>query len=123
MPSSCPLYPLSPPLEVSEDERSLGVGWKVRLLAEDSREPTGMGAVSDAFRTREDVVCGSGVHRVCAWGRDKAPHAQGYGHLVESGGLALLIGVGIDRCSSLHLSERTAITPEARTRNGGVVDG
>lgn len=109
-------YPLSPPMEVTDDERGRGIAWKVRRLSEDSTEPTGMGAVSDAFRARKDVVCGLGTHRVCAWGRDRARYAEGYGPLLDSRGLALLIGVGIDRCSSLHLAERTVITAEARAK-------
>ena len=83
-------YPLSPPMEVTDDERDHGIAWKVRRLSEDSDEPTGMGAVSDAFRARGDVVCGSGTHRVCAWGHDKGRYAEGYGHLLDMGGLALL---------------------------------
>ena len=116
-------YPLSPPLEVTDEERSRGIAWKVRMLPEDSNEPTGMGAVSDSFKARDDVVCGTGIHRVCAWGHEKVRHALGYSHILETGGLALLIGVGIDRCSSLHLAERTEVTAEARAKmdanNGG----
>ena len=109
-------YPLSPPMEVTDDERGHGIAWKVRRLSEDSTEPTGMGAVSDTFRARKDVVCGTGIHRLCAWGREQARYSEGYGHLLDTGGAALLIGVGIDRCSSLHLAERTTMTAEARTR-------
>jgi aminoglycoside 3-N-acetyltransferase len=108
-------YPLTRPLELTDEERSQGIAWKIRLLPEDSDEPTGMGAVSDSFKSREDVVCGTGIHRTCAWGSGKDRHAQGYRHLLETRGLALLIGVGIDRCSSLHLADRTEITPEARS--------
>ena len=107
-------YPLSRPLQVSAEERNHGIAWKVRRLPEESSEPTGTGAISDNFRWREDVVCGTGIHRICAWGRGAKSHVDGYECLVEINGLVLLIGVDIDRCSSMHLSEKVDTTEEAR---------
>jgi aminoglycoside 3-N-acetyltransferase len=95
-------YPVSLPLPVSAEERRRGISWKIRRFAEDAPERSGMGAIADAFRDRKDVVLGTGLHRVCAWGKDAAEHARvGYQHLADIGGWALLIGVGIDRCSSM----------------------
>ena len=108
-------YPVSLPLPVSEQERRQGISWKIRRFSEDSRERSGMGAIADTFRDRSDVVLGTGLHRVCAWGKDAARHAKaGYQHLADTRGLALLIGVGIDRCSSMHLSERVEVGEKAR---------
>ena len=104
------LVPLTP------EERAKGIGWKLRKIPENSDERTVTGAVSDEFRFRADVVCGSGIHRVCAWGRDAELHAKGYRHLLEVDGLVLLLGVGIDRCSSMHLAEEVKITRQARER-------
>ena len=104
------LVPLTP------EERAEGIGWKLRKIPENSDERTVTGAVSDEFRFRADVVCGSGIHRVCAWGRDAELHAKGYRHLLEVDGLVLLLGVGIDRCSSMHLADRVKITRQARER-------
>ena len=109
-------YPLSRPLRVSAEEQNQGIAWKLRKLAEDSTEPTTTGVISDYFRMRPDVVCGFGTHRVCAWGRDAECHAKGYEHLVEVKGLVLLIGVDIDRCSSMHLSEKVETTHKARAK-------
>ena len=109
-------YPLSRPLPLNDEERAAGIGWKLRLLAEDSNEKTATGAVSDAFRRRAGVLCGSGIHRVCAWGRDAERHAQGYQHLRAVDGHALLLGVGIDRCSSMHLAEEVPLTATAREK-------
>ena len=109
-------YPLSRPLQVSAEERDHGIAWKVRRLPEDSSESTGTGAISDNFRWREDVVCGAGIHRICAWGRGAETHVNGYEYLVEVNGLVLLMGVDIDRCSSMHLSEKVDTTEEARVR-------
>ncbi len=107
-------YPLSPPIPVTDEERKAGIAWKVRRLSEDSSKRTAMGAVSDVFRDRPDVVLGSGIHRACAWGREASIHALGYQHLADSAGYALLIGVDVDRCSSLHLADDSKITEEAR---------
>jgi aminoglycoside 3-N-acetyltransferase len=109
-------YPVSPPLPLTEEDRARGIAWKVRWLSPETAERTGMGAVADAFRWRRDVTCGTDPFRVCAWGRDAAVHAaQGYAHLVEIDGWALLIGVDIYRCSSMHLAEDVPV-PQAITR-------
>jgi aminoglycoside 3-N-acetyltransferase len=102
-------YPVSPPIPLTDEERTRGITWKVRILAETSDERTGMGAVSDTFRRRPDVICEPGPFRMCAWGRDAHLHARSYQHLLDVDGWALLVGVGIDRCSSMHLAERMPI--------------
>jgi len=102
-------YPLTPALPLTEEEKARGMAWKVRKLAEDSRERTGMGAIADEFRARPGVVCGTGLHRVCAWGRDALLHSQGYQRLLDSDGWALLLGVDINRCSSMHAAEQAGI--------------
>ena len=102
-------YPLSPAVPLSEQEQARHIAWKVRKLAVDSPEKTGMGAIADEFRTRPGVVCGTGLHRVCAWGHDARLHSQGYQHLLDIDGWALLLGVDIHRCSSMHLAEQVGI--------------
>jgi aminoglycoside 3-N-acetyltransferase len=109
-------YPVSPAVPLTEAERARGIGWKVRILDPDTVERTGLGAVSDAFRWRPDVVCGTGLYRVCAWGHAAQAHRQGYQHLLDVDGWVLLIGVDIYRCSSLHLGERVPIPDEIARR-------
>jgi aminoglycoside 3-N-acetyltransferase len=109
-------YPVSPPIPLTDEERARGIAWKVRILDPDSDERTGMGVVSDAFHRRPDVVCEPGPFRMCAWGRDAHRHAQSYQHLLDVDGWVLLIGVGIDRCSSMHLAERVPIPEEIAVR-------
>ena len=106
-------YPVSPPIPLSEEEQARGITWKVRIFDEDSDEPSGIGVVSDTFRKMPGVLCGSGLHRVSAWGREAEQHSRGYRHLVEVDGWVLLLGVGIDRCSSMHLAEETIRLPES----------
>ncbi|MFN2108441.1 MAG: AAC(3) family N-acetyltransferase, partial [Anaerolineae bacterium] len=109
-------YPVSPPIPLTEEEKARGITWKVRLLDPDSAERTGLGIVADTFRQRSDVVCGTSFHRGCAWGRNAHLHCQNYKHLLEIDGWALLLGVDIGRCSSMHLAESAPIPEEIRER-------
>lgn len=109
-------YPVSPPIPLTEEEEARGITWKVRLLDLNSDEKTGLGAVADAFRKRPDVICGTEFFRGCAWGRDAHLHCQDYKHLLEIDGWALLLGVDIGRCSSMHLAEDVPIPEEIRER-------
>lgn len=106
-------YPVSPAIPLTEEEIARGITWKVRIL-EDPNERTGLGLIVDTFRKRTDVILGKGLHRVCAWGRDAARYAgSGYRRLVEMDGWTLLIGVDVDRVSSLHLGDEDPGLPEA----------
>lgn len=105
-------YPVSPPVPLTEADRAAGVTWKVRKLAPDSPERTGMGAVADAFRRHPEARSGHGFFRTCAWGRDAEWHLAGYHGLLAVDGWCLLLGVGIDRCSSMHAGDSVPI-PEA----------
>ena len=105
-------YPLSKPLPLTDAERARGIAAKVQLYGEDYDGPTGMGVIADEFRHRPGTVLGPGFHRVCAWGREAALHSQGYRHLLDIDGWALLLGVDITRCSSMHLAEAVGIPAE-----------
>jgi aminoglycoside N3'-acetyltransferase len=98
-------YPVSKPLLLSEKERDLGILWKVEVFDETYDGPTGMGIIADKFRHRPGTKIGNGIHRVCAWGKNSELHIKGYDYLVNVNGLVLLLGVGIDRCSSMHQAE------------------
>ena len=105
-------YLVSAPIPLSEEERKRGITWKVRLLSENTEEQSGMGAIVEEFCRRPEVVYGTGIHRVCAWGRDAQQHSKGYKYLLGIDGWVLLLGVGIDRCSSLHLPEKMVGIPQ-----------
>jgi aminoglycoside N3'-acetyltransferase/uncharacterized protein (UPF0276 family) len=119
-------YPLSLPLPLTEEERARGILAKVRILREDAGggvyppQRTGMGAIADEFRRRPGTVLGTGIHRVCAWGRHAALHSKGYEYLIEADGWVLLLGVDIHRCSSMHIAEGRAGIPDAITRRFAV---
>jgi aminoglycoside N3'-acetyltransferase len=105
-------YPVSLPLPLSQKERARGILAKVKFYDETYDGPSGMGKIADEFRHRDGVLLGEGIYRVCAWGRDAELHSKGYGHLLETDGYVLLLGVGIDRCSSMHLAEKEGLPRE-----------
>lgn len=105
-------YPVSPPVPLTDEDRQRGITWKVRILPTDSPERSGMGLIADTFRQRADVLCGSGLFRTCAWGRDAEWHCDGYRGLLAVDGWCLLLGVGIERGSSMHAAESTPIPSE-----------
>jgi aminoglycoside 3-N-acetyltransferase len=102
-------YPVSRAVPLDDADRARGVTWKVHILANDTLEPTGMGRVADTFRQRPDVMTGRSFFRTCAWGRDAEAHTEGYQRLLADDGWCLLLGVGIQRCSSMHAAEDTPL--------------
>jgi aminoglycoside N3'-acetyltransferase len=105
-------YRVSPAVPLTEEEIARGITWKVRVLPEGSPEKTGLGAVVEEFKRRPGVVCGAEMLRTCAWGHQADRHRNGYEYLLEIDGWALLLGLGIGSCSSMHEAERVPL-PEA----------
>jgi len=105
-------YPVTPAIPLSEEEKARGIAWKVRILREDTTEKTGMGAIVEEFVRRPGVICGRRLPRVCAWGRNAQMLSEGYQRLLEMDGWALLLGVDITRCSSMHQAEVRVGIPE-----------
>ena len=91
-------YPVSKLLSLTEKEKARGILAKVRIFGEDCDGPTGMGQIADEFRQRPGTVLGTGLHQVCAWGRNAELHSRGYEYLLEIDGWVLLLGVGIGCC-------------------------
>lgn len=108
-----PAFPLTLPLPLSDSDKARGIVAKVRFLDPNSEERTGMGVIADTFRRWPGVITGPGFHRVCAWGKDIDRHSQGYQHLLDTGGYALLLGVDIHRLSSMHYAEGKVGLPQA----------
>ncbi len=106
-------FPVSPPLPLTDEDKARGLVAKVRFLSTDSNERTGMGIIPDTMKRRPDVLTGTGLHRVCAWGKDAEIHRQGYQHLLDHGGYALLLGVDIHRLTSMHYAEGKVGLPQA----------
>ncbi len=107
-------YLVGPPLRLTASDKANGITWKIRRIAfDDLSTPSGMGAISDAFRRHPQVVRGhQPVHSVSAWGNRADYFCQGFKPLVEAGGIILLLGVQMDRCSALHIAEERVPLPD-----------
>jgi aminoglycoside 3-N-acetyltransferase len=114
-----PHFQLTPALPVSDEDRALGIAWKVRYLPYGDRlSRTGMGRIADTFARRTDVAYGpQRVHTTVAWGARAGWLCQGWRHLLAARGRVLLLGVQMDRCSILHLiEERVTLAPDLARR-------
>lgn len=121
MPSLC----FGPELELTEEDKNMGITVKIRKLPED--EPrTAMGIIADTFRQRDDVVTGTGVIRTSGWGAHADEAAKsGLNYVIRNGGKALLLGVDIYKLTAMHymedimpkeISDIFAPTAEARAK-------
>jgi aminoglycoside 3-N-acetyltransferase len=98
---------------VSEDKRTpeeiaMGVSWLLKLLPYDPKEtPVRTGIIPETFRKRPGVVRGSHPsNSIAALGPKAKELSEGWHKLFEMDGYILLIGVGLERCSAMHLAEK-----------------
>lgn len=101
MPSLC----FGPELELTEEDKSMGITTKIKILSED--EPrTAMGIIADIFRQRDDVITGVGMIRTSGWGLHADEAAKdGLNYVIRNGGKALLLGVDIYKLTAMHYME------------------
>ncbi len=100
-----PALRLSPPMDLSPMDRSMGIISKIKVLPEDAPR-TDMGIIADTFRQRDDVVTGEGVIRTSGWGAHGEQAALcGLDYAIHNGGKALLLGVDIYKLTAMHYME------------------
>jgi len=104
---------------VSEDKRTpeeiaLGVSWLLKLLPYDPKEtPVRTGIIPETFRKREGVIRGSDPsNSIAALGPKAKELSEGWHRLLELDGYILLIGVGLESCTAMHLAEKRVQFPE-----------
>ena len=91
-----PALRLSPEIDLTEEDRRLGITRKLKILSPDA-ERTGMGIIADTFRRRADTVTGEGIFRTCGWGLHAGQAVTGgLEYAIHHGGKALMLGVDID---------------------------
>ncbi|MGN0996989.1 MAG: AAC(3) family N-acetyltransferase [Candidatus Ventricola sp.] len=100
-----PALRLGPPMELTQEDREMGITAKRKVLPENAQR-TDMGIIADTFRQRDDVITGKGVIRTSGWGK----HAQqavigGLDYVIHHGGKALLLGVDIYKLTAMHYME------------------
>lgn len=100
-----PALRLSPPMELTEEDRSMGLTVKIKVLAENA-ERTNMGIIADTFRQRPDVITGQGIISTSGWGVHAGEAAKGgLDYVIHNGGMALLLGVDIYKLTAMHYME------------------
>lgn len=101
MPSLC----FSPELELTEEDKKMGIIEKIKILPEDAPK-TAMGIIADTFRQRADVSTGAGVIRTSGWGLHADEAAKGgLNYVIHNSGKALLLGVDIYKFTAMHYME------------------
>lgn len=100
-----PALRLSPPMELSEEDKNMGITVKIKVLPADAPR-TDMGIIADTFRQRADVITGEGIIRTSGWGQHAEEAAKGgLDYVMHHGGKALLLGVDIYKLTAMHYVE------------------
>ncbi|MBO6303254.1 MAG: AAC(3) family N-acetyltransferase [Ruminiclostridium sp.] len=104
-----PALRLSRELELTEEDKKLGITVKIRKLPVNA-EKTAMGVVADTFRRMPDTFTGTDTISTSGWGKHGSEAAaSGLDYPVYNGGKALLFGVDIYKLTAMHYVE--GITP------------
>jgi len=98
----------------TSEEIAMGVSWLLRILPYDpEKTPVRTGLIPETFRKRKGVVRGSHPsNSVAALGPKARELSEGWHRLFELDGYILLIGVGLDSCTAMHLAEKRVRFPE-----------
>jgi aminoglycoside 3-N-acetyltransferase len=109
-------------VERTPEEVAAGVTWKYKLLPYDPKKtPCWTGTIPEVFRKRKGVVRSlQPTHSKAAFGKHaqeiveaEDPSALGcWRKLLELDGYILLMGVGLNSCSSMHLAEERVQLPK-----------
>lgn len=100
-----PALRLGSPMELTEDDRNMGLTVKIKVLPENALR-TDMGIIADTFRQRSDVITGKGIIRTSGWGVHAQEAAKGgLDYIIHNGGKALLLGVDIYKLTAMHYVE------------------
>lgn len=100
-----PALRLSPPMELTENDIKMGLTVKIKVLPENAPR-TDMGIIADTFRQRADVITGKGIIRTSGWGAHGKEAAKGgLDYVINSGGMALMLGVDIYKLTAMHYME------------------
>ena len=93
---------------------AMGVSWLCRILPYDPlRTPVRTGLIPETFRKRDGVIRGSHPsNSVAAIGPKARELSEGWHRLLELDGRILLIGVGLESCTAMHLAEKRVHFPD-----------
>lgn len=106
MPALC----LSKELELSDEDRAMGITVKIKVLPRDEKR-TAMGVIADTFRSLPDTYTGTDVISTSGWGKHgREAVTSGLKYAIDNGGKALLFGVDIYKLTAMHYVEES--TPD-----------
>jgi len=96
------------------EQIAMGVSWLYKILPYDPAEtPVTTGFIPETFRKRKGVVRGSHPsHSMAASGPRARELSEGWHRLLEFNGYILLIGVGLNVCTAMHLAEKRVRFPD-----------
>jgi aminoglycoside 3-N-acetyltransferase len=96
------------------EEKAMGLSWLCKILPYDPyTTPVRTGIIPETFRKRKGVIRGSDPsNSVAAMGPQAKKLSEGWHRLLELDGYILLIGVGLDRCTAMHLAEKRVEFPD-----------
>ena len=104
---------------LSEDKRTpemiaMGVSWLCKILPYDpDTTPVRTGRVPETFRKRRGVIRGSDPsNSIAALGPKASELSEGWHKVLESNAYVLLIGVGLEVCTAMHLAEKRVQFPD-----------
>lgn len=105
-----PALRLSKELELTDEDKALGITVKIKVLPRDESR-TAMGIIADTFRSLPDTYTGTDVISTSGWGKyGRKAIDEGLGYAIDNGGKALLFGVDIYKLTAMHYVEDN--TPE-----------
>ena len=101
-------------VQMTPEEIAMGVSWLFKISPYDPQKtPVRTGTIPETFRKRNGVIRGSHPsNSVAALGPRARELSEGWHKLLELDVYILLIGVGLDRCTAMHLSEKRMRFPE-----------
>jgi aminoglycoside 3-N-acetyltransferase len=96
------------------EEKAIGISWLCKILPYDpDTTPVRTGTIPETFRKRKGVIRGlDPSNSVAAMGPKAKKLSEGWHRLLELDGYILLIGVGLDRCTAMHLAEKRVKFPD-----------
>jgi len=109
-------------MKLTPEETAAGVSWACKILPYDPKEtPCWTGAIPETFRKRSGVVrslhplfsvtaIGPKAREIVEAGNVK--NMESWKRLLELGGYMLLIGVGLEVCTAMHLAEELVQFPK-----------
>jgi len=100
--------------ERTPEEIAMGVSWLMKILPYDpDKTPVRTGIIPEIFRKRKGAIRNSHPsNSITALGSKAKELSEDWDRLLDMDGYILLIGVGLESCTAMHLAEKRVQFPE-----------